>query len=173
MKKIAIIGAGLTGITLARILSQSAEITLFEKSRGVGGRLATRYASPFQFDHGAQFFTAKSAAFNQFIEPLISASIIKRWDARFVEFDHDKIIAKRQWNGENPHYIGYPKMNQIGKFLADSLSIQLQTRIAHIMVKNQQWVLLDDNKNELGKFDWVITTTPVEQAIAIMPTYFK
>ena len=44
MTKIAIIGAGLAGLTLARALPAHAEVTLFEKSRGIGGRMATRYA---------------------------------------------------------------------------------------------------------------------------------
>ena len=54
MTKIAIIGAGLSGLTAAHDLKEHANVTLYEKSRGVGGRLATRRAEPFSFDHGAQ-----------------------------------------------------------------------------------------------------------------------
>ncbi len=65
-KKIAIIGAGLTGLTLANRLNQHAEVTVFEKARGVGGRMTTRHADPFSFDHGAQFFTVRNKRFGQF-----------------------------------------------------------------------------------------------------------
>ncbi|MFM8454377.1 MAG: NAD(P)-binding protein [Gammaproteobacteria bacterium] len=51
MKKIAIIGAGLSGITLAKKLSQKVDVHIFEKGRGIGGRMSTRYADPFVFDH--------------------------------------------------------------------------------------------------------------------------
>ena len=63
--KIAVIGAGLAGVSLAKNLADFADITLFEKSRGSGGRMSFRRAGPFSFDHGAQFFTARSEPFDQ------------------------------------------------------------------------------------------------------------
>jgi predicted NAD/FAD-dependent oxidoreductase len=66
-KRIAIIGAGMSGLTLANRLSKIAEVVLFEKSRGVGGRMSTRQADPFTFDHGAQFFTVRDKRFSVFI----------------------------------------------------------------------------------------------------------
>lgn len=62
-KKIAIIGAGMSGLNLANHLADVAEIVVFEKSDKLGGRIATHQTSDFTFDHGAQFFTAKSPAF--------------------------------------------------------------------------------------------------------------
>ncbi len=62
-KKIAIIGAGISGLILAQRLKDHADIVVYEKARGVGGRMSTRYADPFYFDHGTQFFTARTDAF--------------------------------------------------------------------------------------------------------------
>ena len=87
MTKIAIIGAGLLGLTAAHDLKEHANVTLYEKSRGVGGRLATRRAEPFSFDHGAQFFKARSKAFVDFIDPMIQDGTVQRWDARFAEIE--------------------------------------------------------------------------------------
>lgn len=53
MTKIAIIGAGLSGLSIAHLLKDYAQITVFEKARGVSGRLSTRRAEPYVFDHGA------------------------------------------------------------------------------------------------------------------------
>ena len=58
--KIAIIGAGIAGLTTAKMLRDIAEVTVYEKSRGAGGRICTRYTDSFDFDHGAQFFIAKT-----------------------------------------------------------------------------------------------------------------
>ncbi|MFN3164316.1 MAG: FAD-dependent oxidoreductase, partial [Pseudohongiellaceae bacterium] len=64
---IAIVGAGLAGIAAARQLAPLADVTVFEKSRGPGGRMATRRAGDFQFDHGAQFFTARTESFRSLL----------------------------------------------------------------------------------------------------------
>lgn len=53
-KKIAIIGAGLAGVTAANTLAPHYQVQLFEKSRGAGGRMSSRRFEPYQFNHGAQ-----------------------------------------------------------------------------------------------------------------------
>lgn len=57
--KIAVIGAGVAGLTAGRILAGSGhEVVVFEKSRGYGGRLATRYAgadNSTKVDHGLPY----------------------------------------------------------------------------------------------------------------------
>ncbi len=98
MINIAIIGAGLAGLTAANILKNNANITLFEKSRGVGGRIATRRSEPYFFDHGAQFFKARSAEFKDLINPMIKQGIIQTWNDRFVEFENRKITTRRNWD---------------------------------------------------------------------------
>ena len=50
MIRVAIIGAGLSGLSLAHLLRDKAEVILFEKARGVSGRMSTRRAEPFFFD---------------------------------------------------------------------------------------------------------------------------
>ena len=61
---IAVVGAGMAGLTLARALqARGNDVVVFEKSRGFGGRLATKRVGQATFDSGAQYFTAKSDAF--------------------------------------------------------------------------------------------------------------
>lgn len=168
--KIAIIGAGLSGLTAAHFLKDKAEITLFDKSRGVSGRMSTRRAEPYFFDHGAQFFTAESQDFKEFITPLIRLGKIKTWHARFVEFNGNEITQSRQWSEKHPHYVGAPHMNVIAKHLAENLNIQLNTRIASIIKSENGWQLFDDTKHNLGTFDWVICAIPPLQAKDILPT---
>ena len=66
--KIAIIGAGMAGLTCATRLSAAGhEVSVFDKGRGPGGRMASRRVEhggeTFRFDHGAQYFTAREMAF--------------------------------------------------------------------------------------------------------------
>ena len=54
INKIAVIGAGLAGTTFASLMKENFDVKIFEKSKNVGG--ITRKETPFNFDHGAQFF---------------------------------------------------------------------------------------------------------------------
>ena len=70
--RVAIIGAGISGLACARRLRDAGlEATLFDKSRGIGGRFATRRANPghpeVAFDHGATHFTARSEGFTKLV----------------------------------------------------------------------------------------------------------
>ena len=58
--KIIVVGAGISGCVCAwRLARAGHEVTLLEKGRGVGGRMATRRMEGARIDHGAQFFTAR------------------------------------------------------------------------------------------------------------------
>lgn len=169
MTRIAVVGAGLAGLAAAKALSGRHEVTLFEKSRGVGGRIATRYADPWEFDHGAQFFTARSQDFRRFLDPLLDAGAVAIWNARFVEIDRDRITSARRWDDAYPHYVGSPRMNALGKYLALDLDVRLEATIAAIERRASGWRLLDADAAPLGEFDWVVSTAPAQQASALLP----
>ena len=169
MTRIAIIGAGIAGLTLARQLRDSAEVTVFEKSRGTGGRMATRSAPPYAFDHGAQFFTAKSQAFQTQVAEWMQLGIVRSWNARFAEFERDRIVLTRDWDDSHPHYVGVPGMKNIGKHLAKNIDVKLNTHVMPLQRSGEHWQLCTDRGEELGHFDWVIATAPAAQTAELMP----
>ena len=169
MPSVAIIGAGLAGLTAAHYLKDHAQVTVFEKARGVSGRMSTRRAEPYFFDHGAQYFTARLARFRAFLQPLIAAGIIAPWHARFVEIEHNQIIRRRQWDDEYPHYVGVPGMNAVAKSLAAELDIRVATRVGGITRSAGSWLLQDEEGQRLGEYDWVISAIPAEQAAVLLP----
>ena len=171
--RIAVIGAGLSGLVCAHVLGDVAKVRLFEKSRGCGGRMSTRRHEAFQFDHGAQFFTAKSKSFESFLQPYIAAGVVARWDARFVEISGDGINSRRSWSGEHPHYVGVPGMNALGRALGEELDISLGTRVEQICGGPGDWRLRDAEGRDLGRFDWVVSSVPARQVSALMPGEFS
>ncbi len=166
MNKIAIIGAGLSGLTLALRLQKTHDITLFEKSRGIGGRMATRYAGDYEFDHGAQYFTAKSKAFQTFLEPYVAQGIVKDWQPKLVTISQKGV--KPRISG-HPSYVAAPRMNTLAKTMAQGLNIRGETHIAKFEGVPGEWRLVDKTGHVHGPFDSIVTAIPSHQVAQLVP----
>ena len=140
MIRVANIGAGLSALSLAHLLRNKVDITLFEKARGVSGRMSTRRAEPYFFDHGAQYFTARTKPFQKFIQPFIHDGVIKRWLARYAKFDADRLVELKDWKNDEPRYVGSPAMNIVAKSLSADVKITLNTRIVSLGME-KKWNL--------------------------------
>ena len=116
MKNIAVIGAGITGITLANLLQKKVNLTVFEKSRGVGGRMATRRAEPYQFNHGAQYFKIENKEFRDFLYPLMKNKIIIPLETKHIEIFNKKVIKSIKMDNKK-YYTAETKMNTVVKYL--------------------------------------------------------
>jgi renalase len=169
-KRIAIIGAGISGLTLARELSQAFEVVVFEKARGVGGRMSTRYADPFSFDHGTQYFTARSKEFKKFLKPYIEDGTVDSWEGKIIGLELGKKATKDMWF--EPHYVASPNMNSLCKKLAEGVDIRLNTKVTTILrEKGDIWALFDEAENALDHFDWIISTAPPEQTRTLFKSF--
>ena len=162
--KIAIIGAGISGLTLAHRFKDKFEVTIFEKSKGVGGRVATRRAGDFAFDHGAQFFKIRTSRFKAFMQPLIDNEIIMPWCGKFAEITKNKVTKTRIWSNDNPHYVGLSANNGIGKYLAEDLKVIRSCKITHIKDR----FLIDNSGTQFGPYDWIFLTCPLPQVTALL-----
>jgi len=165
--RIAIIGAGISGLTLAQNLKDYAQVVVFEKARGVGGRMSTRYADPFYFDHGTQFFTARTQAFQDFIASFTAKGLVAEWKGKVLTHQADKTIKDRLWF--EPHYVAVPHMNSLSKHMAEGIDVRLNTEIAALTEKRADgWHLFNKEGETLGVFDWVISTAPPAQTLNLL-----
>ena len=114
-------------------------------------------------------FTARSQAFRDFLEPLLTAGHVAVWRARFAEIRDGQLSASRAWDETYPHYVGSPRMNAMGKQLAAGLDIRLGTNVSRIRRAGARWRLLDADGEPLGEFDWVLLTAPAEQTLKLAP----
>ena len=168
MTSVAVIGAGIAGLTAARELAGACHVCVFDKSRGVGGRLASRRAPGHVFDHGAPFFLANSPLFCQWLKPAIEAQALLPWHGRFGEFSGRHLLSSRLWDDRFPHYVGAPSMNHFAKFLCRGLTIERETHVAHLAFFNEKWTLYDSKMTSLGSFDWVVVALPPAQAAKLL-----
>lgn len=172
MKSIAIIGAGLSGLVLGSLLSKDKTyaVDIFEKSSGVGGRMATRYKDKYEFDHGVQFFKVKTKEFEDFLQPYINSGIVESWKAKYVGLMDKKIILQQIWTNDPAHYVCKPKMTSLCSSIAEDLNICLNTRITAINKNEEKWeIFTDQQQKPVGEYDLVITAIPNKQALEIIP----
>lgn len=171
MKKIAIIGAGISGLSLANLLKNSGfQIDIFEKARGVGGRMSTRRNEEFTFDHGAQCFTIRTKEFEEFLQPHIQQGIVTEWAGNAVTIENGKIVEPRIWRER--HFVASPNMNSLCKKLTEGLSVKLETEIAPIKKEGDKWHLHSKQESDLGLYDIVISTAPPKQSVNLFRDNF-
>ena len=160
--RVAIIGAGLTGLSIARrFVEAGIESQLFDKSRGVSGRMATRRLEmnglTLRFDHGSPFLTPPQmqAIAEQMNSP-----------AHPMPFD----VATHSALGDESLICIADGMNQVGKWLASGLEIHLNRPVTKIVPSSsaRQWQILTGDAVVPDDFDLIITTTPPHQAAEIL-----
>ncbi|MCX7232259.1 MAG: FAD-dependent oxidoreductase, partial [Burkholderiales bacterium] len=131
---LAVIGAGMAGIACARTLVQAGHtVQLFEKSRGVGGRMATRSSLFGSFDHGAQYFTQRDPRFTQALATV--PGLCKPWSANTVRvLDAQGRVAAAGLPPRESHWVAAPGMNALARQWVQPLlaELTLQTRITRL-----------------------------------------
>ena len=75
-----IVGSGVSGSTIANLLSKKYSVEIFDKAKGVGGRASNkRFSTNLSFDHGVQYISPKSKEFKKFVLKLYKKKEIKIW----------------------------------------------------------------------------------------------
>jgi renalase len=189
IQHIAIIGAGMAGITAARTLTQAGHrVTVFEKSRSVSGRMATRRSDFGGFDHGAQYFTVRDARFRQMMQWALSVSphIARPWSANAVRvLDGQGHTLEAALPGGEPHWVAQPGMNALVNLMAAPLlsagQVKLETEVEQILpLADGRWRILAKDVLDANKparahdgFDSVLLAVPSVQAQALFEVSAK
>lgn len=172
---IAVIGAGMAGVTCARTLQQAGHhVRVFEKSRGLGGRMATRDSAFGSFDHGAQYFTVRDERLLMALQT--TPELCKRWSANAVQvLDELGRITAAGLPTREAHWVATPGMKSLVTGWAGPLQqagvLELQTRVVrieHDSLQPSQWQLraqgTDDSQHVFSGFDAVMLAMPSPQA---------
>jgi renalase len=167
IKSIAVVGAGLAGLTAARMLHEAGHrVQIFEKGRAVGGRLATSRTAEAAFDHGAPYFTAQDERFRQEIEACSREGNCAAWHAKIApEFARGAALR----NAEDPWFVGTPALSDIASGWSAGLNISLLTEVRSVKRDGASWKLLANDGENLGVFDIVLVATTAPEAVPLLP----
>jgi hypothetical protein len=146
--RVAIVGAGLAGLTCARALRDAGcEVVVFDKGRGPGGRTATRRAGALSFDHGAPV-----------VAPGAFGELGRSWRPR------------AHGGGDPPGAleVADAAMNAPAKALAAGLDVRSGVRVAPLDRAAPELGLRDEDGRALGAFDRVVVTAPAPQAAELL-----
>ncbi len=166
----AIIGAGLAGVTCGRrLLEVGHDVTIFEKSRGIGGRAATRRSEAgTTFDHGAQYFTVRDPLFLEDVEHLAVAGLVQEWPVELMQFN------SQAWQPEEAgakKLVGSPRMPLFVRELAGELDVRLECQIGRLWRDENGWILHEQAGSQWGPFDALVLAVPAPQAVALLQDY--
>ncbi|WP_119166064.1 NAD(P)/FAD-dependent oxidoreductase [Algihabitans albus] len=159
---VAVVGAGLAGLICARHLAAGGSaVTLFEKSRGLGGRLATRrVGQSLSFDHGAQFITARGAAFRALLQDLEAAGALAVW--------RPQIVGAKAGRRNTTWWVGTPGMTALFRPLAEGLELRLATRVLAVTEGAEGLRLGLEGDEAAGPFDRLVLAIPQIQAAELL-----
>lgn len=170
LNSVAVIGAGLAGLSCARMLADAGlSVTVLEKSRGVGGRMSTRRAENFQCDHGAQFFTARDPEFLAEVDRWLSAGVAQPWQALIRSIQQDNITHVD--NKATRRFTGVPGMNAPLHWISQGLDIHTSTLVTGITHEKSFWQLECTRNNACmtQHFDAIVLAIPSPQAALLVP----
>ena len=164
--RVAVVGAGLAGLQVARRLQAAGrEVRLFEKARGASGRLSTRRSDQGDFDHGAQYFTARSPAFRRQVEDWVDRGVAARWTPRVVRLRDGERVAE---DHASERYVGLPGMSGLARDLRRDLEIELGVRIVSAGRQTGCWTLRSEDEIEYGPFSDLVLAVPAPQAAPLL-----
>lgn len=159
--EVLVVGAGIAGLVAARDLALEHRVTVIDKGRGVGGRMATRRVGDATFDHGAQFVTTHRSDFADEVRRWCDAQVATPWFRGQVgpggvtsSDGHDRVR-------------GVVSMNDVAKRLATACEVRRSCRALSVRAEGDGWAVDLEDGTTL-RAAGIVLTAPVPQTLALL-----
>ena len=156
-----VVGAGISGLLAAGELRDAGwRVTVLDKGRGVGGRMANRRVGGAGFDHGAQFFTVREERFENLVDGWLAAGVAAEWSRGFTD-------AEGNANPDgHPRYRGSEGMTSIPKHLAEGLDVRTGGRVVRVDRTGDDWTVACESGESVSG-GALLLTAPAPQSLAL------
>lgn len=170
--ELVIVGAGIAGLSLAGSLRERGiASTILERSRGVGGRCATRRIDDWPVDHGLPFLHGRDPSFLSALDAVGDATPIEGWPARRAggglpcqpeAFEGaDRLVAFREG------------LTRFPKHLARGASIRLGANVTALRAaKEGPRLVATLESGESMESSHVVLTLPAPRALRLLDELF-
>lgn len=174
--KIGIIGAGLSGLIAGKRLAKAGhDVTVIEKNRKLGGRLATFKREGQIFDYGVSSIISSDPTFESFLEELRENNIIKEWSRDFALFDGTQLHDINPNRPSNSYHVSEEGLSSIANYLSRWVDVKSEEKaggLTHIGTdrsKKRSWMI---NMTDISVFecDAVIIAAPAPEAYGVLQT---
>lgn len=169
--KVAVIGAGLAGASCARALTQAGcTVHVIDKSRGVGGRLATRRLEwldaqgdrhTARLDHGTPAISACGTEFRQFLAHGAQAGLVAPWQPALA-------AGSRPLDDAGSLYLPTQDMPSLCRWLLRDIPITLNFAVDSLRRDPRGWRIDAGGSTLPGHFDAVVLALPPAQAATLL-----
>ena len=167
--KVAVVGAGISGCLLADFLdAASIDVSIFEKSRGCGGRASTKLTDWGQCDLGATIVPVQKTLFSDFMQDLYNQNIVSKWPENILVSQKDNQLLEN-YVGDREHYVFNGKMNSACRHWIKNAKLHTNNLISQIRyLSGKGWQLKSNEVWQTELFDKVVLTAPWPQSQALI-----
>jgi renalase len=171
---VVVIGAGLAGLVCAQQLQQSGyQVVVVEKSRGVGGRLATRRLLGTCADHGVRYLDSQGPLTDCLIQTLHQQNLLHFWTNTLHTLHASELEAdKLQATDVKPYYTASAGLTSAAKFLANKLDIRHGQRAQALIPGEDRWQIVMEATGTAPASPLmarsVVIAIPAPQALALV-----
>ncbi len=146
-----VIGSGISGSTIAYLLSKKFSVEVFDKAKGSGGRACNKKIKKnLSFDHGTQYISPSTASFKKFVSKLKREKILKTWDGKHLDLTFKKTESKEKLIGVNGN-------NAISKFHLKRIKQSYNSPVKTINFNKFFWEITFKNNKKVTARSVIIT----------------
>ncbi|MBW4462352.1 MAG: FAD-dependent oxidoreductase [Nodosilinea sp. WJT8-NPBG4] len=173
MEDVVVIGAGISGLTAAHQLQQVGHrVVVIDKSRGLGGRLATRRRGLTAIDHGCRYLQPFSDSTLSCLPALLETGVLQPWEPKTFVLEATGSLKAMP---TETLYIAPQGMSAVAKALASGLAIHYHWRATALTPLPEGWriegeTLSSDRQEQPSSIEAkaVVVAIPAPQAAALM-----
>lgn len=172
MNRLAVIGAGPSGLAAAwKLRASNWAATVFEKSRGLGGRAASRTRYGVRLDPGANYIKTGSIVIEDLLGKHLPTDELVEIPGDIWIFDKaGKIEPGDPENDRDPKWSYRSGISTLGKLLAEAAGCEIvrETLVTRLRRSEAGWRIESDSGDRYGPFDAVLLTSPAPQSLVIL-----